>query len=301
MICHQYGLRQDMNKTLLAISVAVVLLGVATGCQNPKRSPAMSEPTSRSSSPTIVPLFVDDGGAHAHGKPPVVFLHSAAGNTHHFDAQLAHLRRSRRALALDLRGHGRSPSATSFDVEAAAADVRAALAARGVDRYVLVGHSWGGAVAAAVAGTAPEQVTGLLLLDPASDGRQMPKEVAEGLMDALRTRYHEVVVEHWSSMLTNARPEVRDRLLREVQAAPREVVTGTLASLLAFDPVASLSRYRGPVRSIITPLNDGPDAYHRLVERIAVTRVEGTGHWLQLDRPDEVNDVIDAFLVETER
>ena len=259
----------------------------------------MSETTNHGSSTTIVPLFVDDGGPH--GSLPVVFLHSSAGNTHHFDAQLAHLRRTRRALALDLRGHGRSPRATSFQVEEAAADVAATLEARGIDRYILVGHSWGGAVATAITGRSPEHVAGLLLLDPASDGRQMPKPMADGLMEALRTNYDDVVRNHWTSMLENARPEVRERVLREVEAVPREVVVGTLASLLTFDPVTPLSRYRGPVRSVITPLNEGPDAYHRLVEGMSVVRVEGTGHWLQLDKPAELNAIIDAFVAEVDR
>jgi pimeloyl-ACP methyl ester carboxylesterase len=47
-------------------------------------------------------LAVDDGG---EGGLPVVLVHSLAGNAGHWEAQLAHLRRTRRALALDLRGH----------------------------------------------------------------------------------------------------------------------------------------------------------------------------------------------------
>jgi pimeloyl-ACP methyl ester carboxylesterase len=49
-------------------------------------------------------LFVDDGGA---GGVPVVLLHSLAGNGAQWTPQIAHLRRSVRAIAVDLRGHGR--------------------------------------------------------------------------------------------------------------------------------------------------------------------------------------------------
>jgi pimeloyl-ACP methyl ester carboxylesterase len=65
-----------------------------------------------------------------------------------------------------------------------------------------------------------------------------------------------------------------------------------------FDPVTPLSRYRGPRRTVITRLNDRPDAYHALVPGLPVTRVEGTGHWLQLDAPEEVNRILDGFLAE---
>ena len=50
-------------------------------------------------------LHADDGGS---GGVPVVFIHSYAGDTTHWTAQLAHLRKTRRAIALDLRGHGQS-------------------------------------------------------------------------------------------------------------------------------------------------------------------------------------------------
>ena len=40
-------------------------------------------------------LFVDDGGS---GGVPVVFLHSFAGDTTHWTAQLEHLRTNRRAI-----------------------------------------------------------------------------------------------------------------------------------------------------------------------------------------------------------
>uniref|UniRef100_UPI003083F334 alpha/beta fold hydrolase n=1 Tax=Myxococcus vastator TaxID=2709664 RepID=UPI003083F334 len=61
-------------------------------------------------------LNVDDGGV---GGLPVVFVHSSAGNTTHWAAQLSHLRKRQRAVALDLRGHGKSelPRDGGFTVE----------------------------------------------------------------------------------------------------------------------------------------------------------------------------------------
>jgi pimeloyl-ACP methyl ester carboxylesterase len=161
---------------------------------------------------------------------------------------------------------------------------------------VLVGHSWGGAVAVAAAGARPERVAGLLLLDPAADGRRIPEAEARGLMRSLETDYDAVVAGYWASLLVGAQPAVRERLMAEVGRAPPAVVRGTLASLLTFDPVTPLSRYRGPRRTVITRLNDRPDAYHALVPELPATRVAGTGHWLQLDAPEEVNRILDGFL-----
>ena len=253
--------------------------------------------TPKRTAPTLlasVPLFADEGGPAS--PLPVVFLHAAAGDGTHFAAQLQHVRRTRRALAVDLRGHGRSPPAASFAVEAAAGDVAAALDTRGVSRFVLVGHSWGGAVAVALAGAEPGRVAGLLLLDPASDGRLIPRQVADGFMRSLETDYDATTRTYWASLLAHARPPVRERLMREIALAPPTAVVGTLASLLTFDPMTPLGRYRGPRRAVITPLGDRPDAYHALVPGLPVTRIEGTGHWLQLDAPERVNAILDAFL-----
>src|SRR5206468_12386469 len=121
----------------------------------------------------------DDGGS---GGVPVVFVHSAAGSTEHWSVQLRHLRRTRRAAALDLRGHGRSapPRDGDYRINSLAADLKAALDHLGLPRAVLVGHSLGGVVCATFAGTHPDRVAGLFLLDPAGDGRKLPPEVAAG-------------------------------------------------------------------------------------------------------------------------
>jgi pimeloyl-ACP methyl ester carboxylesterase len=242
------------------------------------------------------PLFVDDGGASG---PPVVLLHAAGGASDQWAAQLRHLRRSRRAVAVDLRGHGRSPAPAggALPVEALAADVVATLDALGLRRVVLVGHSLGGAVAVALAGAHPERVAGLFLLDPASDGRDLPPAEAAGLLAALRSdAYPEIVEAHWRSMLQPSTPAVRERVLRDLRATRREAVVGTLEALLRFDPVPALTRYRGPRLSVITPQNDVPGAYHRLAPDLPLRRIDGTGHWVQLDAPEVVNAALDAFL-----
>ena len=120
-------------------------------------------------------IFVDDGGA---GSVPVVFIHSLAGNTQQWSAQLNHIRTTRRAIALDLRGHGQSlpPANGDYAIDSMAQDIQMAIDQLGVERFILVGHSMGGSVAGAYAGAYPERVAGLLLVDPSGDSTQMPVE-----------------------------------------------------------------------------------------------------------------------------
>ena len=65
---------------------------------------------------------------------------------------------------------------------------------------------------------------------------------------------------------------------------------------MQFDPDPALARYTGPKLSIVTPHNDMPFSLHRLGTGFPHRVVEGTGHWIQLDKPDEFNRLLDEFL-----
>jgi pimeloyl-ACP methyl ester carboxylesterase len=241
-------------------------------------------------------LYVDDGG---EGGLPVVFVHSSCGNTTQWAAQLAHLRKHRRAVALDLRGHGKSALTGNgpISVEDFAADLGAVVDGLGLQRFVLVGHSMGGAVTAAYAGAHPDRVAGLFLLDPASDGRTIPAEQAEGLMQVLATdAWSAVIAEYWTPMLAPSRPEVRERVLSDMRATSQAGARAGLGSLLTFDPVAALRRYQGPRLTVVTAFNEEPTSYQNRVPELPSRKVEGTGHWVQLDAPDTVNGLLDGFL-----
>src|SRR4051794_13695987 len=81
----------------------------------------------------------------AGGGPPVVLLHGLFDSAAGWES-LA-LASRRRCLALDLPGFGRSDLPLRGRLDAYADDVAAALHGLGVTRFVLVGHSLGGAVA----------------------------------------------------------------------------------------------------------------------------------------------------------
>lgn len=72
-----------------------------------------------------------------------------------------------RVLAPDLRGHGSSTWDPPWDVATHVADLIETLDAAAIERAPVVGHSFGGLIAMALAGTAPDRVTGVVLLDPA--------------------------------------------------------------------------------------------------------------------------------------
>jgi pimeloyl-ACP methyl ester carboxylesterase len=98
--------------------------------------------------------------------PSVVLLHGAAGNALAWLPILPVLD-GRRAILVDLPGHGESPPVEEWSLEALARNIGEAIGCEHPGSLVWGGHSWGGKVAAVLAGLRPDCVCGLLLIDPA--------------------------------------------------------------------------------------------------------------------------------------
>jgi pimeloyl-ACP methyl ester carboxylesterase len=246
-------------------------------------------------------LSVDDGGS---GGLPVIFVHSLAGNTSQWSAQLEHLRTSRRAIALDLRGHGLSkpPADGDYAIESLAADIDTIVRRFDIPEFVLVGHSMGGIVSLAYANAHPGRAVGILLADPAGDVRKVPADEIRQFMGAIDSgSYTEAIEDWWNQMLAGSDDAVRSRVIQDLRNTPQETVVGIFKATLRYDPLPALNRYRGPILSIITPFNDAPFSLHRLHPALPHRRIDGTGHWLQLDKPGEFNRLLDEFLFSVEK
>jgi pimeloyl-ACP methyl ester carboxylesterase len=120
--------------------------------------------------------FVTVEGVRLHyvskgaGKP-VVLLHGNAGFTHDYSTVMRQLaERGFRALAFDRPGHGLSerPETEIATVEVQARLVRGALLELGVNRPIMVGHSWGGILVLNYALHYRAEISALVLLAPAS-------------------------------------------------------------------------------------------------------------------------------------
>jgi pimeloyl-ACP methyl ester carboxylesterase len=99
---------------------------------------------------------------------PLVFLPGLGGTSAMFEPQAAAFRATRRVIRLDLRGNGRSgrlddPIGSVIDRQCD--DLAALLDRLGLGRVVLIGVSYGGAIALRFAGRFPDRLDGLVVAD----------------------------------------------------------------------------------------------------------------------------------------
>lgn len=97
--------------------------------------------------------------------PPVVLLHGAGGDSTTWDV-VREWPTSWRMLSLDLRGHGRSPWAESYELTDMMLDVVASLDELHLSQVDVVGHSMGAMVAYLLAERHRDRIRRLVLVEP---------------------------------------------------------------------------------------------------------------------------------------
>ena len=155
------------------LSAAALLPGCGGTATAVRRRPAQAEPGSLSRAPNgefsvrvgQVRLHgVDLGAPEAPGDPAIVMIHGAGANHRDWTFDMAGRLASRhRVVAFDRPGFGRSqrPEADPGEPATQARYLAAAADALGLERRLLSGHSWGGAVAMAWTLQRPQEVAGI--------------------------------------------------------------------------------------------------------------------------------------------
>jgi pimeloyl-ACP methyl ester carboxylesterase len=106
----------------------------------------------------------------------VVLLHGLASNARIWDLVAPLLAEQLRVVAVDQRSHGLTAGPESgYGFDETTADLAAVIAALGLERPIIAGHSWGASVAVEFAARYPDLPSGIVLVDggifsPRSDG-----------------------------------------------------------------------------------------------------------------------------------
>ena len=235
---------------------------------------------------------------------PVVLIHGGSTHVGMWDDQFDVLARHYRVVRYDVRGYGRSSSSQVGHSQWH--DLRKLLEHLGIERTHIVGLSLGGRIAVDFALEDPEKVAHLVLAGPGLSGWQFePAEWINEVRAAREAGDKRAATEAWlrSPYLTAIMedPELAERIRQISYDTEHSWVQNSRAVRLTPPAVERLSELKAPALLILGS-RDANDA-HRIVDLIAGNApnaqkliVEGAGHMVNMERPDEFNRAVLDFL-----
>jgi pimeloyl-ACP methyl ester carboxylesterase len=276
-------------RPLLAALIALA------ACAGAPPAPPPAPAAERLISTTRGRILADDGG---RGGVPVLLVHGLGVDHTAWRDVLQHLRKDRRAVAVDLPGFGRSDPPRGSDASALALgeDLGRVADALGMSRFVLVVHGFAGPIGLEYAARHPLRVAGLLFVD-AAGGRPDPGGAlaAEERRALAPDRFRAAVEDRIHPMIAAALPETAERVQATLDKTSREAFLEAALAVLGVDPAATLAKYPGP-RFALASAPRVLEGIQASVANVPFEKLEGTSHWIMLDRPDAVNAALDALL-----
>jgi long-chain acyl-CoA synthetase len=223
----------------------------------------------------------------AHPRRTIVFLHGFGGKAIQWVYQLKFFSDENRVIAPDLRGHGSSDKpASEYSMEEILKDIETSLEALGVEeKFVLAGHSFGGAIATSYAVAHPERVEKLILISTAGDFPLGP------LVD--------FVFKLPTTWLEPFRSLVRKQLSAPVHVLKRfyHNALSTWNGWPLFRSISVPTLVIKGHRDIVFPKASFEEVPKRIPGAKSVV-IPVSAHLVQLERPDAVNRAIQRFLEE---
>ena len=242
--------------------------------------------------------------------PPVAILHGLFGSGRNWASIAKRLGAHHRVIAFDLRNHGASPWADTMGYAEMAEDVRASLAALGVRRASLLGHSMGGKVAMMAALRDPDMVERLIVADIAPvayQARHSRLAAALAALDLADVRRRADA----DARLQAAVPDPAERafLLQNLVfdgGAVRwrinlEAIEREMPTLVGFPPLPLGIAYNGPSLFIGGERSDYLRPEHEpeirlLFPNARIVRIPEAGHWLHIEQPEAFLKQVETFL-----
>jgi len=237
---------------------------------------------------------------------PLALLHGAHGNWHHWRANIDVLASHHRVIVPDMPGFGLSDVIPSADLNWLAATLSDLTQHLGIERVALAGYSFGSLAACTFAAAYPKVVDRLLIINPPGWQERSPEMVDLQMKAAIRGKEAGVragVEFTLREIMLHNHQYVDKSSLDQGVAAVRCLRLKTKKISRSVDLFELLSGVRCPWHVVFS----AEDPYHRyrLEERTArlarfrgapcVTVIKQAKHWVQQDRPDAFNWLIDQF------
>lgn len=237
------------------------------------------------------------------GDPPLVFVHGWCCDQTYFAPQVEHFQARHRVLAVDLRGFGASDAPEQdYSMEGYADDVVWLCQQLGLARPVVVGHSLGGIVTVVLAARHPDFARGIVLLDSAIPPPAAMRATLPPALDAVADADDRGPVRAYIAggmFRPGTDPAFAARITEAMLAARRHVLVSAMRHRIGCDAVAAARACRVPVLYVRA---DDPDPQAAIAPfrehspQVHYGQTVGSGHFIQLEVPDQVNAMLERFV-----
>jgi esterase len=241
---------------------------------------------------------------------PIVILHGVFGSSDNWFTVSKSLAEDHKVYLLDARNHGHSPRSDEFNYDVMCEDLKEFLDEHGLKDPVIMGHSMGGKTAMKFAARYPQMLSKLIVVD-------------------ISTRYYK---RHHDSILSGLKSidlrQLSSRQQADEQLAKSEPDPGVRQFLLKnlyrnqnneFDWRINLEVIDKNIDNVGEPLPDNAriakpalfikgskskyimeedeKSIKKIFTDVQIETIEGAGHWVQAEKPQEFIEAVKRFLI----
>jgi 3-oxoadipate enol-lactonase len=264
--------------------------------------------------PHSINLYYEDHGPV--DSYPLVLIHPIGGNVLIWEHEISLLLKNGfRIIAYEIRGHHRTNmgKCNAYAMQDLVDDLKDLLAHLNIHKCTIIGHSIGGIIGSIYAGQNPEKVDGLVLINSS------PKKFQDSDLEKhfetraiAITRGIEALAEHKLKSSDESKDLAKEKRYSNFfkNVFTKTSVDGFVASTVALYsiPEDAAGKLRMSGCKMLAIVGSDDSAFMRLsketkemVPEMELKVIEGSDHWVIIEKPKEMYDILMGFLDKTTR
>ncbi|MFX1273530.1 MAG: alpha/beta fold hydrolase [Promethearchaeota archaeon] len=227
----------------------------------------------------------------------LIFIHGSGESSYVWKDQMSYLNLDYSLIALDLPSHAKSAEFEKLSLDLYVESIKGLVDHLHLKKVILVGHSLGGAIAQAYYFKYREDIASLILC---ATGVRL--RVSPFIFNSIRDDYNEYLKTiPLGAFYRKTSKQIINDFLEEVSKIEAEVAYKDFSICNEFDVLNKINRVRVPCLIIcgnadkLTPIKYS-QYFKDKIENSILKLIKNAGHMVMLEKPEEVNMVIQEFI-----
>ncbi|MCU0494356.1 MAG: alpha/beta hydrolase [Chloroflexaceae bacterium] len=235
------------------------------------------------------------------GAPPLLLVHGWCDNHTRLAAMAAHFRRQHQVVSVDVRGHGASDKPQAdYAIATFAEDLAWMCRQLDIEKPIVIGHSLGGSIALELSARHPDLLAAVVAVEGLICTPEPIRAGGQELLEALRSPAWREAMHGFvdGGFLPTDDPELRRKAHAELEQLPQYLHISVAEQMLAWDAAQAARGCKVPLLYIEggSGLSD-LEQLQTLCPQLVVGKTVGVGHNQMVATPQQVNAMIERFIV----